>query len=265
MKISIIYFLLASTANSSCLIPTACFLLDAIIRLTRQKKLKKMIIDNKCFLVIVVLISIILSSYHILVSLNDQWLSYAMCNQNSFDCLIVNPMNYYGFYNNNILFLCLILFTFLFFINFKNNKIEKDNIFYMVLIIFVILIICKIIFPFKMPIGRVLVPYISIYLISTFDYIKLLNQKINLKYLKILIILFFIAGFYKNISINNVREWPKKSNVKKLVEKKYKAKKLISLNEIEKNKNVFVYYYEKYKFYYNYKLMKDEEYYKIYQ
>lgn len=212
------------------------------------------------------LITLSLIFYHLFVSFSDKFLSYATCNEKVITCLIYSPIINYGLYNNitNILLLiCVMIYLFSF--NLKDIKIEKDNLFYIILLIFLILIICKIIFPFDLPSIRTIIPIMSIYIISVFDSLKSLDIKINLKYFNIMIIFCFVTIFFKNVDTKYVRMWHPKNDIKQLVEKRYKERKTLSFDEINQKyeKMLFVYYYEKYDYLYGYKLMNNKEYNKL--
>lgn len=256
-----IFTLLASLANTINLIIFGVILIDSVIRMIQNKKLKKFIHNNRIKIIIFLLLIILLTCYHFFVSFKDHNLAFCTSPDN-FKCLIQVPLNYYGinFINKYLLILICIAAIILLIIKRKSIKLEDDNIFYMCIMMMAILIIIKIISPFNLPTGRTLIPFLSIYIISFIDYMNLFNYQ-KTKYIYLILILLCFFSFFKTVNINYVREWKADSNIKKLALKTYKNKDKMTIDELKWNQlSSFLFYYKKYKKIDSYDLITYESY-----
>lgn len=255
---SLFLILISSFANTITLIIFGCFTIDAIIRIIKRKQLLDFIKTNKLFIILISIISLFLLVYHIYIFYNDNYISY--CTEDFFNCIIYNPIKYYGieFINPKLLIYFILMLIFFAIINLKYINIEY-NFFYMIIILFVLFIILKYILSINFFIGRSLIPFHSIYIICIFELFELFNKNklINV----VLIVITTICGytFVLKTNTNYVREWIYDSQMKELAKKTYINNKQISIDNFETGqKQALIFYNEKYILLYKYHLIKNQ-------
>lgn len=265
LKISILQLILSCFASTTNLILLGSFLLDFIIRIIKKGELKSFISKHKKYLCCITILLFSILFYHFYVSFHDQYLG--MCNKDFFSCIIYSPVVYYGaefMFHPIIVIIMIVVSIFVILFNRKRITFSKDNICYITLSIYFLLIICKLIFPFNFPPNRTFIPFLSVYLISMVDFVSLFPDRYFFRYCSLGVIIICFISFVKNLNVHYVREWKVKNELKYFVEEKYRKKEMISLSGIKHESYIsLLFYYEKYKQLYSYSLISADDYYTI--
>lgn len=232
ITLSLLFFVLAISANTLALLITAPFGLFCLIRLIQNKTLPDYLKRHCFFWLPLCVMILLLTKYHFMVTGNGK--PTHMTNQNFFSVLFIDFTSKYM--SNGFLIISIsVLLLLSSFITLLLVKKKIWTLSYQIPFIFflITLILVSQIFDF-LPYGRAMLPMYPLLILMFFENLKIWKQKLNivienrfsnsvhrpvsllLSVIQCFIVVALFLNFTRQINFYVIQEWPKYSENKKI-------------------------------------------------
>ena len=239
LTLSYLFLLIGCYANTAALIVYASIIFVSLFILIKDKKIFKYSINQICFLLPIVILTLLVIKYHFMVS--SDGLPLYGGSGSFYSDVLVSIFNVYGLPLNNIAYVVngviLILVVIL---SRKFKELCKNYLIISGILFFVLVIIITKRTGNMLMTGRCLIPLIPLFIMIIIETIELISIK-NKVILQLLIIVPILIIFISNFNLKFTREWEDNYIIKDVCYDAYNEKNNNKISEYLDNQTTHFY------------------------